>query len=308
MADPIQPPGADMADPKTLDISTICGRSFSLCVESSLCGWEIKQMLTEMDSAFEVPKMHLLHKNDEIPDSQPIGLSISDAQAMLTLLLSRPKHCSEFLAHPCSLRDASSEVVKDKDCVLHQITVDPMDLKYAPAFQNDTDVVLVAVKINGSALQYASTRLQDDIDVVVAAIESKRYCILFASVRLQNIPEVALLQEVHFPIKTTNPVKFECSRSYCLFQWMQCLRFHGGTIKVRTLVLCAALWMTCLILAVGALTASGMVSGVLLSASLIVIACHVGAFAALAPLHRRCDRHHVHSKLVQRAKWQAERV
>ena len=34
-----------------------------------------------MDSAFDMPKMHLLHKADEIPDSLPIGLSISDAQA-----------------------------------------------------------------------------------------------------------------------------------------------------------------------------------------------------------------------------------
>lgn len=301
-----------MAELMTLDISTICGRSFGLCVASSVCGLEVKHMLAKMDSTFQVPKMRLLHKNAEIPDGLPIGESISDAQALLTLLLSRPKDCAEFIEHPGPLMDASSEVVKDKDCVLHRIKVDPMDLEYAPAFQNDKELVLVAVKINGTALKYVSESLRDDIDVVFAAIESRRYCLHLASARLQAIPEIALLQKVHNPIKVGKRIKFECSRSYCFLQSMQSLLcihdFYGGTANPRTCSLCFVFWMFYLILAVVALTARGVVSGVLLITTLIVIGCHVGAFVTLALLQRRCLGRRFRSKLVERAKWQAERV
>ena len=68
---------------------------------------------------------------------------------------------------------------KDKKQVLAAVAADGWDIFFAPTLQNDRDVVLAAVKQDGSTLQFASPELKLDPAVVRAAVTNKpsaMYC------------------------------------------------------------------------------------------------------------------------------------
>ena len=67
---------------------------------------------------------------------------------------------------------ASIRLQKDRDVALAAVSYGPpgTGLEDAIYFQNDKVVVLVAVKVNGLALEHASKELQQDEDVVLAAV------------------------------------------------------------------------------------------------------------------------------------------
>ena len=67
---------------------------------------------------------------------------------------------------------ASIRLQKDRDVALAAVSSGPpgTGLEDAIYFQNDKEVVLVAVKVNGFALKHASKELQQDRDVVLAAV------------------------------------------------------------------------------------------------------------------------------------------
>lgn len=70
---------------------------------------------------------------------------------------------------------ASIRLQKDRDVALAAVSSGPpgTGLEDAIYFQNDKEVVLVAVKVNGLALEHASKELQQDEDVVLAAVSDE---------------------------------------------------------------------------------------------------------------------------------------
>jgi hypothetical protein len=209
-----------------LTISTMGGRAFSLLVESSILGLDVKQMLTHLDPTLRVSAMQLLYQNKEIEDSSLISTATSGERALLTLLLIQPPACVEFLLRPQSLGTAVDEVLEDKACVLARVKLSPLDLCYALRFQNDKEVVLTAVEIDGRALEFANEDMQDDIEVLLAAMESKTYCLCLASLRLQSIPELALLQKVQQTGTWTREMAYiphKCNMSCCSLHLTRCL-------------------------------------------------------------------------------------
>jgi len=75
---------------------------------------------------------------------------------------------------------------EDKDYVLGQVRVDGLNLKQAPNFNNDNEVVLAAVKQDSWALQYASEDLKNDADVVKEAVGKVGWTLAHASTALKG--------------------------------------------------------------------------------------------------------------------------
>jgi predicted nucleic acid-binding Zn-ribbon protein len=70
------------------------------------------------------------------------------------------------------------------------VSNDGLDLENFEELQDDDDVVMAAVKNNGSALQFASERLRADKEIVIAAVKNDPYVIVFASEELQDDDDV----------------------------------------------------------------------------------------------------------------------
>jgi len=80
-----------------------------------------------------------------------------------------------------------TRIKKDKEIVLIAVKNSGTALEYVDkSMQDDKEVVLVAVKENGNALKDASSRLKDDNEVVFTAVQNNKYVIRFASKRLQQ--------------------------------------------------------------------------------------------------------------------------
>lgn len=62
----------------------------------------------------------------------------------------------------------------------------PLELEKYREHQDDTELVQIAVKKNGMALQYASKRLQDDPETVMIAVKKNGLSLQFASEALKN--------------------------------------------------------------------------------------------------------------------------
>jgi hypothetical protein len=71
------------------------------------------------------------------------------------------------------------------------VTQDGRALEFAPAFQNDREVVMAAVKEIGTALLYASDDLKNDKDVVMAAVTQTGLALQFAPA-FQNDKDVVM--------------------------------------------------------------------------------------------------------------------
>ncbi len=66
----------------------------------------------------------------------------------------------------------------------------PLELKNYPEAQDDTELVRLAVKKNGLALEYASERLRDDYETVMIAVKKEGLSLKFASSILQHNKEI----------------------------------------------------------------------------------------------------------------------
>jgi hypothetical protein len=80
-----------------------------------------------------------------------------------------------------------------KQTVIDQVTKHSSQLRHAPKFCSDKQVVLAAVKQNGFFLQEASTLLRNDRDVVLAAVAQAGNALLYAHHSLRSDKEVALV-------------------------------------------------------------------------------------------------------------------
>ena len=76
--------------------------------------------------------------------------------------------------------------LKDKNQVIQALNNKNRVLQYATTLQNDRDVVMTAVKVNGVDLKYASERLKADKSVVQAALKNNGFALNSASKELQG--------------------------------------------------------------------------------------------------------------------------
>ena len=95
-----------------------------------------------------------------------------------------------------SLEFASNELRKDREIViaaaLSRATTQPgIALQYTP-LNDDHEIVLTIVRIEGYALKYASDRLKDDNNIVLAAVNSDGESIKYASDRLKDNNNIVL--------------------------------------------------------------------------------------------------------------------
>lgn len=77
----------------------------------------------------------------------------------------KKKAIQEVSTNPNALKYESEWWNRDADIVRAAIIADPFAIRYAPFFQNDKDMVRLAVKINGLARVWANKELQDDPEI-----------------------------------------------------------------------------------------------------------------------------------------------
>jgi hypothetical protein len=85
------------------------------------------------------------------------------------------------------MEEKKMEIIDDKEVMLAAVKETGTALRYASArLQDNEEVVLAAVNQNGTALTYASARLKDDEAIVLAAVEQDSYALIYASARLRS--------------------------------------------------------------------------------------------------------------------------
>ena len=77
------------------------------------------------------------------------------------------------------------ELLTGKQRAVAYVSRNGGELLNFPAFKDDYDVVMTAVRQNGLSLQFASERLRDDFHVVIAAVQNKGHAIAYASPNLR---------------------------------------------------------------------------------------------------------------------------
>jgi hypothetical protein len=96
--------------------------------------------------------------------------------------------------HLPKIRKVVMAVVKQENAMMCEYAI--------TYFKDDKDLILEAVKNDGSYLKVASKRLKDDKDVVMESVKSCYHCLKFASKRLRDDNEivmVAIKTEFLFP-------------------------------------------------------------------------------------------------------------
>ena len=78
----------------------------------------------------------------------------------------------------------------EKYIVIDTIKQHPLELEHYPDYHDDSEVVLLAVKKNGLALQFASERLRNDRDVVAVAVQRNGLALQFASDALKQDKDI----------------------------------------------------------------------------------------------------------------------
>ncbi|KAG2375391.1 hypothetical protein C9374_010014 [Naegleria lovaniensis] len=93
------------------------------------------------------------------------------------------------------LRHINSLLYFDEDFLKECVTIDGLTLSYAPTVEmtKNKEIVRMALKQNGLALQYAHSSLRDDEEMVREAIEQDGESIMYASEACRNNPEIVRL-------------------------------------------------------------------------------------------------------------------
>ena len=116
--------------------------------------------------------------------------SLRNDRALVLAALANVDHGQSCLQY------VSEELRMDKALVLFAM-LNGGWLEFAPAFINDRDVVLAAVRCRGLSLQFASAACQDDIGIVLAAIQQNGLGLQFASESLRDDEEVVRAAVCH---------------------------------------------------------------------------------------------------------------
>lgn len=80
----------------------------------------------------------------------------------------------------------------DRDIALAAIARDGFNLHYFPLFNNDKEIVKIAVSMKGSALLYASEAMKDDREIVVHALHQTQQAYHYISQRLRKDISLAM--------------------------------------------------------------------------------------------------------------------
>jgi hypothetical protein len=75
--------------------------------------------------------------------------------------------------------------MSDKQRATAAVSYNGDQLQDFPAFKDDYDVVITAVRQSGVSLQFASSRMCDDFDVVLAAVQNAGHALAYASTNLR---------------------------------------------------------------------------------------------------------------------------
>ena len=78
----------------------------------------------------------------------------------------------------------------EKEIAIAAVKVDGWQLENYPEFQDDNDVVLVAVKNEGATIQFASERLKSDKKTVIAAIKNDPYILDFVDEKFRDDDDI----------------------------------------------------------------------------------------------------------------------
>ena len=87
------------------------------------------------------------------------------------------------------LQYASNELKKDRDIVLEAIKRDGTSLMFAnPKFQNDEEIVKIAIEKDGRALAFVNDKFKDNKEIVLKAVKNDALALSFVSKELKNAP------------------------------------------------------------------------------------------------------------------------
>jgi hypothetical protein len=85
-----------------------------------------------------------------------------------------------------SLHDANPALLQDKEFAINCVHANFNSLQYLPAFQDDNDVMLEAISIDGRAIKYASDRIKKDREFVVRAVRQTGRALYYIDESLKN--------------------------------------------------------------------------------------------------------------------------
>lgn len=78
----------------------------------------------------------------------------------------------------------------DRSILIDTMKYHPLDLKDYPEAQDDYELVLIAVKKNGLALEFASERLKNDFDIALCAVKKNGLALEFVSDELRRNEQI----------------------------------------------------------------------------------------------------------------------
>jgi len=116
----------------------------------------------------------------------------SDRNIVRAMILESPDGGFEGI-HFSRFDHTGTNFVNDRDMMLLAVRQNGSSLVFAKQFQNDDEIVLAAVTNEGTALRQADPRLQNDPRIVRAAVTSKPTALEYASPELQNDPSIVLV-------------------------------------------------------------------------------------------------------------------
>jgi hypothetical protein len=99
-----------------------------------------------------------------------------------------------------ALFSAASEDAADTEAIARvAVSTHPQNLKHcSPRLRNDRELVLLACRIDGSALMHASEALREDMNVVLTAVENVRMTSFFCVYDINNMDDTSSSPSVFY--------------------------------------------------------------------------------------------------------------
>lgn len=116
--------------------------------------------------------------------------------------------------------------LKKSKSKIKELSKNGLLLENYPELQNDKDFVLIAVRQNGLALQFASEELRSDKEVVLEAVNENGFALQFASEELKENKDVVLVavnengevsEIISEELRGDKDVKFEVNKQFEIF-------------------------------------------------------------------------------------------
>lgn len=112
--------------------------------------------------------------------------------------IKRPKIWDEILNMPLTFSVAPLEVRDNYEFVRSVVSTYPATIQWvSPRLANYKPLALLAVQLNGFALEHVSPKFKDDLEIVKIALNTASSVIQYASERIQNMEEIGLSHVKH---------------------------------------------------------------------------------------------------------------